>query len=104
MLSLQQVEHYHREGYVVYPGFLSGVELTAFHTEIEAITAGHTLAHHDKTRLEMEPKQVPDGTRNQRATAGPVHSSTRKRNYAGSTTNGINDVFARDFVANSKHA
>lgn len=63
MLSPQQVEHYHREGYVVQPGFLSRDEVAAFHAEMAAITAGSTLAHHDKTRLEMEPKQAPDGTR-----------------------------------------
>ena len=62
MLSPQQVEHYHREGYSVYPGFLSGGEVAAFHAEMEAITADNTLAHHDNTRLEMEPKQAPDGT------------------------------------------
>jgi ectoine hydroxylase-related dioxygenase (phytanoyl-CoA dioxygenase family) len=62
MLSIEQVEHYHREGYVVSPGFLSRDEVAAFHAEMEAITAGNTLAHHDKTRMEMEPKQAPDGT------------------------------------------
>ena len=41
--------------------------------------------------------------RNHCATAGPVHSSTRKRIYVGSN-NGTNVVFARDFVANNKHA
>ena len=41
--------------------------------------------------------------RNHCATAGPVHSSTRKRIYVGSS-NGTNVVFARDFVANNKHA
>ncbi|MBI4551726.1 MAG: phytanoyl-CoA dioxygenase family protein [Candidatus Latescibacteria bacterium] len=62
MLSPQHVEHYHREGYVVYPGFLSRDELATFHAEMERVAAGSTLAHHDKTRLEMEPKQAPDGT------------------------------------------
>ncbi len=61
MLTPQQLEHYRREGYVVYPAFLSPDEVSALRVGMGAITAGSTLASHDKTRLEMEPNQAPDG-------------------------------------------
>lgn len=38
------------------------------------------------------------------ATAGPVHSSTRKRIYILSIARGINDVHSKDFAAKSKQA
>jgi ectoine hydroxylase-related dioxygenase (phytanoyl-CoA dioxygenase family) len=63
MFTREQVDQYHREGYVVYPGLLDAGEVAAFLSEIEAISAGNTLASHDKGRLEMEPNQAPDGTR-----------------------------------------
>ena len=62
MFSPEQLAHYHREGYVVYPQFLSREEVAALLADIEAVSAGNTLAHHDKTRMEMEPHQPPDGT------------------------------------------
>lgn len=61
MLTVEQVEHYRREGYAVQPGLLSSGEVVALLAETEAITKGNTLAHHDKTRMEMEPHQLPDG-------------------------------------------
>lgn len=62
MFTFDQVEHYKREGYVIYPDFLSIETLTALHEEIEKISSGSTLADHDNTRMEMEPNQPPDGT------------------------------------------
>jgi ectoine hydroxylase-related dioxygenase (phytanoyl-CoA dioxygenase family) len=62
MFTPEQIAHYHREGYVVYPAFLSRDDLALFHAEMERLTAGQTLASHDKTRMEMEPNQPPDGT------------------------------------------
>ena len=62
MFTAEQVAHYHREGYVLYPDFLSGEELAALHEEIARISSGHTKANHDRTRMEMEPNQPPDGT------------------------------------------
>jgi phytanoyl-CoA hydroxylase len=63
MFTEEQVRQYRREGYVLFPGFLSAAEVATFLTEIERIAAGNTLASHDKTRMEMEPNQAPDGTR-----------------------------------------
>ena len=61
MLTTAQVEHYHTEGYVAVPGFLSAEEIEAFLREMGAVSAGQTLANHDATRMEMEPNQPPDG-------------------------------------------
>ena len=62
MLNAAQVEHYHAEGYVAVRGFLSAEEIAAFLREMDAVSAGHTFANHDVTRMEMEPNQPPDGT------------------------------------------
>ena len=62
MLTPAQVEHYHAEGYVAVPGFLSAEEIAAFLSEMDVVSTGHTLADHDATRMEMEPNQSPDGT------------------------------------------
>ena len=62
MLTPAQVEHYHTEGYVAVPSFLSAEEIAAFLSEMDAASADNTLADHDATRMEMEPNQPPDGT------------------------------------------
>jgi phytanoyl-CoA hydroxylase len=61
MLNSEQVEHYQREGYLVVQDFLSAEELASFRTEMNAVSAGQTLAAHDATRLEMEPEQPSGG-------------------------------------------
>jgi phytanoyl-CoA hydroxylase len=63
MLTREQVEQFNRDGYAVHPDFLSPDEVDVFLKGIEAVSRGNTLAKHDKTRLEMEPKQLPEGTR-----------------------------------------
>ena len=63
MLTREQIEQFNREGYTVHRGLLSPDEVGAFLQDIETISRGNTLANHDKTRLEMEPTQPPDGTR-----------------------------------------
>jgi len=62
MLNNDHIEQYRRDGYAVYPGFLGQDVVLSLLAEIEKISAGHTLGNHDKTRLEMEPKQPPNGT------------------------------------------
>jgi ectoine hydroxylase-related dioxygenase (phytanoyl-CoA dioxygenase family) len=62
MLNKDQIHQFRRDGYTVVPGFLSSGEVIAYRKEIEAISVGNTLAKHDKSRLEMEPNQAPDGT------------------------------------------
>ncbi|MBM3280683.1 MAG: phytanoyl-CoA dioxygenase family protein [Candidatus Handelsmanbacteria bacterium] len=61
MFSPSQMEQYRREGYAVYHDFLSPAEAAALRAELDAIAAGNTLASHDKTRMEMEPDQPPEG-------------------------------------------
>ncbi|MBI2505990.1 MAG: phytanoyl-CoA dioxygenase family protein [Candidatus Latescibacteria bacterium] len=61
MFTAPQLEHYHREGYALYPGFLSPAEIAALRADLDTIAAGNTLASHDKSRLEMEPGQSPEG-------------------------------------------
>jgi ectoine hydroxylase-related dioxygenase (phytanoyl-CoA dioxygenase family) len=62
MLSPAQVDHYNTEGYTVVGNFLSNEQIAAFIDEMDAASAGNTLAEHDATRMEMEPDQAPDGT------------------------------------------
>ncbi|MAE61561.1 MAG: mitomycin antibiotic biosynthesis protein [Planctomycetaceae bacterium] len=62
MLTWQQTDQYYRDGHTVQPDFLSPDEVAAFIAEIDRIGDGNTLAHHDDTRMEMEPDQKPDGT------------------------------------------
>lgn len=62
MLDLGRVRQYKDAGYVVCPGFLSPGEVAGLLDEMERITSGATLGHHDGSRLEMEPKQAPEGT------------------------------------------
>ncbi len=45
-----------------------------------------------------------DRSRSQRATAGPVHSSTRKRIYTDSATSGMNAALDKDCDAKSRQA
>lgn len=61
MFTAAQLEHYHREGYVVFPALLTAAEVAALRAELEQIAAGNTLASHDKTRMEMEPGQPAEG-------------------------------------------
>lgn len=61
MISGPQVEQYHRDGYSIEPEFLSPGSLALLHEVIERVSAGNTLAKHDKTRVEMEPNQPPNG-------------------------------------------
>lgn len=63
MLSKKQVEQFHRDGYTVFPGFLDRDEVDAFLKDAEEACVGNTFAQHDKTRLEMEPDQPPEGTK-----------------------------------------
>jgi phytanoyl-CoA hydroxylase len=62
MLMKDEIEQYRRHGYTVRPAFFSKEETTSCLNDIEAISAGSTLINHDKSRLEMEPNQPPDGS------------------------------------------
>ncbi|MFN0172775.1 MAG: phytanoyl-CoA dioxygenase family protein [Bryobacteraceae bacterium] len=63
MLTPEQVEQYHTEGYTLSPGFFVEEEVAAMQSDMDLNSAGATLAVHDKSRLEMEPGQPPGGTR-----------------------------------------
>src|ERR1700686_226643 len=62
MLSEAQVEQYRRDGDTVFKELFGLAELVPWFAEIERASAGNTLARHDKTRVEMEPNQPPNGT------------------------------------------
>ncbi len=51
MLTQDQIGHYHRDGYTVYPNFLSPEKVAELLAEIEEISRGNTLANHDNTRM-----------------------------------------------------
>jgi ectoine hydroxylase-related dioxygenase (phytanoyl-CoA dioxygenase family) len=61
MLTPQQISQYHDEGYTVLPEFLSRDAVDAILADIDVLTATATVAHHDSSRLEMEPNQKPEG-------------------------------------------
>src|SRR5665213_1640758 len=54
-------EEYLKNGYASFPSLLNAKQLQGLLDEIERISSGNTLASHDKTCLEMEPHQKPDG-------------------------------------------
>ncbi|HVF10818.1 MAG TPA: phytanoyl-CoA dioxygenase family protein [Abditibacteriaceae bacterium] len=63
MLTQQQIAQYHGEGFTIYRGLIGAEALSLLLSDIEAVSAGNTLADHDRSRLEMEPHQEPGGTR-----------------------------------------
>jgi phytanoyl-CoA hydroxylase len=63
MLSEAQIHEYKAKGFCVCHGLLTGAEVDRLLEELEGISAGATLAHHDASRLEMEPNQAPEGTK-----------------------------------------
>lgn len=63
MLSETHLNQFKTDGYCVHEGFLTESEVARLVKEMDIISAGATLAKHDPTRLEMEPKQAPDGTK-----------------------------------------
>jgi hypothetical protein len=62
MLSEAEVEHYHGYGYTVVEELFDSADMAPWWVEIERASAGNTLAQHDRTRVEMEPNQPPNGT------------------------------------------
>jgi len=62
MLAQQQTEQYREDGFTSDAGFLSKEEISALLSDMEEISAGCTLAKHNKDRLEMEPNQSSHGT------------------------------------------
>ena len=61
MLTPQQITQYHDEGYTVVREFLGRSAVDALLADIVALTRASTVAHHDSTRLEMEPNQNAEG-------------------------------------------
>jgi len=61
MLTPQQICQYQEEGFTVYHRFLDRTAVDAILAEIASLTASATVAHHDSTRMEMEPNQGPEG-------------------------------------------
>lgn len=63
MLTNTQIEEYRSQGFCVAHNFFTEAESSQLLDEIDSICAGATLAHHDGSRLEMEPNQPPDGSK-----------------------------------------
>jgi phytanoyl-CoA hydroxylase len=61
MLPPQQVAQYHEEGFTVLHEFLSPAAVGAILSDIHDLTSAATVAHHDSSRVEMEPHQGPAG-------------------------------------------
>jgi ectoine hydroxylase-related dioxygenase (phytanoyl-CoA dioxygenase family) len=61
MLTPEQVAQYQEYGYAVGRAFLSPSEVKDFVADIEMISATATVASHDRSRMEMEPNQGPEG-------------------------------------------
>lgn len=60
-MTEEQRKEYVESGFTVVPNFLSGAQLKSLLAEIDRICGDNTLAAHDKSKLEMEPNQKPDG-------------------------------------------
>src|ERR1039458_7880152 len=60
-LTLQQIAQYNEEGHTVRHESLNRAAVDAILAEIKDLTSQATVAHHDSTRLEMEPNPSPDG-------------------------------------------
>lgn len=60
-MTKEQQEDYLRNGFTVFPDFLDAAHLRTLRSEIDRICAENTLGAHDKSRLEMEPDQKPEG-------------------------------------------
>jgi phytanoyl-CoA hydroxylase len=60
-MTEEQRKEYVERGFTVVPNFLGTAQLKALLAEIDRISGENTLAAHDKSRLEMEPNQKPDG-------------------------------------------
>jgi len=78
------VEEFEKNGFTIQNELISNDEVSEFLADVESICAGNTLAQHDKTRLEMEPNQPPDGTRVRRLYEPCTHYP-RFRAFAEST-------------------
>jgi len=61
MLPLELVGQFGQDGFCAVPTFLTSEQLDSLLTRIRSVCAGSTLAHHDASRLEMEPKQTAEG-------------------------------------------
>ena len=55
MLDKIQLEQFSRDGYTVYPNYLSSATVQSLLEKVEQITDGNTLENHDSDRMEMEP-------------------------------------------------
>ena len=62
MLDKIQLEQFSRDGYMVYPNYLSSATVQSLLEKVEQITDGNTLENHDSDRMEMEPDQLNKGT------------------------------------------
>lgn len=63
MLGQSEVDRYKSEGFCISPNFLLETEVSDLLNEVDVICRGATLADHDRSRIEMEPNQSPEGAK-----------------------------------------
>lgn len=61
MLTEPQVREYRKKGWTVAPALIDQRKVSDLLSEMNYISEENTLETHDKTRMEMEPNQPPDG-------------------------------------------
>jgi phytanoyl-CoA hydroxylase len=62
MLTQEQIDGFHKDGFTVCPGFLAPEAVTRLLDEAAEVIEGNTRAQHDGERMEMEPEQAAEGT------------------------------------------
>jgi len=99
VLSEKQVEQYKTEGYLLYPTLLGRESLDLLLEELKTICADNTLAHHDHSRLEMEPNQPPDGTSIRRVYQPcTFYSSFRQLSESNTLLDCVEQLVGRDIL------
>lgn len=61
MLTEEQIDQFHRDGFTVSPSFLKENTVSELLREADRVTAGSTIANYDAERMEMEPNPQTDG-------------------------------------------
>jgi phytanoyl-CoA hydroxylase len=84
MLTNTQLEEYKSKGFCVAHRLVTEAASTRWLDEIEPICAGAALAHHDPTRIEMEPNQSADGTKVRRVYDPCIHYDVFHNRAGGS--------------------
>ena len=61
MFSKKEIDEYFINGFIVKENFIDSSMISKFKKEIDSIIGESSLESHDKTKMEMEPRQKPNG-------------------------------------------